>query len=159
MGETNVYTQQKLRVLGDNWIVHGINCGSKINKDNIEGFCHPTLWMALVYGASILQPKIDKCTLKANGKISTLGLGQVRADSSISFEDSSMTSRRIDIFKRSNTMTTEEQVQAKESNPSIGLSNENIAKRMKIEQVQYFSHIILIYNFYIIIIVSIFYIM
>ena len=53
LGETNVYTQQKLRVLGDNWIVHGINCGSKINKDNIEGFCHPTIWMALIYGASI----------------------------------------------------------------------------------------------------------
>ena len=36
---------------------------------------------------------------------------------------------------------------------------EIMAKRMKIEQVQYFSPIILNYNFYIILIVSIFYIM
>ena len=99
MGETNVYTQQKLRVLGDNWIVHGINYGSKINKDNIEGFCHPTLWMALVYVAPILQPKIDEYTLEANGKTNTLGIGQARADSSVSFKDSSTTSRRIDTFK------------------------------------------------------------
>ena len=109
--------------------------------------------------STYIATKIDEYTLEANGKTNTLGIGQARTDSSISFKDSSTTSRRIDTFKRSNTMTTEEQVQAKESNPRIVLSDENIVKRMKIEQVHYFSHIILNYNFYIILIVSIFYIM
>ena len=125
--------QEILRVLENNWIVHGCNCGSREYKDdNVAGFCHPTLWMALVYGASPLQPKIDKCTPEANGKTTILGLGQARADSSISFEDRTTKLRRIDTLKRSNTMTTEEKVQAKESNPRSGLSDENIAKRMKI---------------------------
>ena len=120
-------------MLEKNWIIHGCNCGSKINKDDkIEGFCHPTLWMALVYGASPLQPKIDKCTLEANGKTTTLALGQARADSSITFKDYTTKPKRIDMLKRLNTMTTEETVQAKESNSRSGFSDKNIATRIKI---------------------------
>ena len=133
LGGTNVYTQKQLQVLDRNWIVHKCNCGSTVNTDDlVRVFCHPAVWMALVYGASPLQPNIDACTLEANGKTNTLALSQARADSSINFKNFTLKTDIIDTFKRSNTMTTEEQVQEKESNPRIGLSDKNIAKRMKI---------------------------
>ena len=63
LGGTNVYTQQQLRVLEKNCIVHGINCESKINKDKTEGFFHPTsLRLSLeMEGVELVNSVVSLC--------------------------------------------------------------------------------------------------
>ena len=78
--ESNVnllsYKQNKIRHSAKDWTRHYVG--------SIE-ICFPVFWMTLVYGASVLYPKKDICTLQIGNREGILSLARVRSPESLQF--------------------------------------------------------------------------